>query len=111
MIERVDGVAFGDQALGDVLVASGVLAGAVNEDDQSGWIGIGGAPDPPEQLQAADAGQPAAAALDHAPCSAHGTRTASSVGESRATTYSAGSESDMFSTIWVTRGGTYSMSP
>jgi thiamine biosynthesis lipoprotein len=38
--------------------------------------------------------------------SAQGTITASSSGESRATTYSAGSESDMFSSTWVSRGGT-----
>ena len=38
--------------------------------------------------------------------SAHGTTTASSCGESRATTYSAGSVSETFSSTWVSRGGT-----
>lgn len=38
--------------------------------------------------------------------SAQGTTTASSNGELRATTYSAGSESDRFSSTWVSRGGT-----
>src|SRR3984957_8637762 len=110
MVKRVDGVAVGDQSLGDMFVPSRVLAQAVHEHDDGGRR-IDGAPPTAEQLEPADGGQRAAAALDHGPCSAHGTRTASSVGESRATTYSAGSESDTFSTMWVTRGGTYSMSP
>ncbi len=42
----------------------------------------------------------------HAGSSAHGTTTASSCGESRATTYSAGSLSERFSSTWVSRGGT-----
>jgi thiamine biosynthesis lipoprotein len=42
--------------------------------------------------------------------SAQGTTTASSCGESRATTYSAGSVSDRFSRMWVSRGGTYTRS-
>jgi NAD(P)-dependent dehydrogenase (short-subunit alcohol dehydrogenase family) len=37
---------------------------------------------------------------------AHGTSTESSVGESRATTYSAGSASERFWSRWVSRGGT-----
>ena len=37
---------------------------------------------------------------------AQGTSTESSVGESRATTYSAGSVSERFSRMWVSRGGT-----
>jgi thiamine biosynthesis lipoprotein len=37
---------------------------------------------------------------------AHGTTTASSRGESRATTYSAASLSESFSSTWVSRGGT-----
>ncbi len=40
------------------------------------------------------------------PHPAQGTSTESSVGESRATTYSAGSESDRFWSKWVSRGGT-----
>ena len=43
--------------------------------------------------------------------SAHGTTTASSSGESRATTYSAGSVSETFSSTCVSRGGTYTRSP
>ena len=42
---------------------------------------------------------------DHAP-PAHGTSTESSVGESRATTYSAGSVAERLTTTWVWRGGT-----
>jgi thiamine biosynthesis lipoprotein len=38
--------------------------------------------------------------------SAHGTTTASSWGESRATTYSAASSAEAFSSTWVSRGGT-----
>ena len=38
--------------------------------------------------------------------SAQGTSTESSVGESRATMYSAGSVSETFWTVWVSRGGT-----
>ena len=38
--------------------------------------------------------------------SAQGTTTESSVGESRATTYSEGSVSETFWTVWVSRGGT-----
>jgi uncharacterized membrane protein YphA (DoxX/SURF4 family) len=43
--------------------------------------------------------------------SAQGTSTESSVGASRATTYSAGSVSDRFSKTCVSRGGTYTRSP
>ena len=42
---------------------------------------------------------------DH-PSPAHGTSTEFSVGESRATTYSAGSVSERLTTTWVWRGGT-----
>ena len=37
---------------------------------------------------------------------AHGTSTESSIGESRATTYSAGSASERLTRMWVSRGGT-----
>jgi uncharacterized membrane protein YphA (DoxX/SURF4 family) len=43
--------------------------------------------------------------------SAQGTSTESSVGASRATTYSAGSVSERFSRTCVSRGGTYTRSP
>jgi uncharacterized membrane protein YphA (DoxX/SURF4 family) len=45
------------------------------------------------------------------PQSAQGTSTESSVGASRATTYSAGSVSERFSSTCVSRGGTYTRSP
>jgi uncharacterized membrane protein YphA (DoxX/SURF4 family) len=50
-------------------------------------------------------------ALRLAAQSAQGTSTESSVGASRATTYSAGSVSDRFSRTCVSRGGTYTRSP
>src|ERR1700683_2685225 len=100
VIEPVHGIALGDEPGGDVLVTADVLAGAVRDHDDGARLAVS-EPRAPGDLQAALAGE---RALTHS--SAHGTTTASSWGESRATTYSAGSVADTFSTMWVIRGGT-----
>ncbi len=100
VVESVDGVALGHEPRGDVLVAPDVLAGPVGDDDDGARVTVG-EPRAPGDLQPALAGERAVA---HS--SAHGTTTASSCGESRATMYSAGSVSDTFSTMCVIRGGT-----
>ncbi len=109
VVERVDRVAIRAQAIGHVNVAIAVLAGAVNDHDQRPRLAVG-TPALPEDSPAAGAGQQPGR-VDHVSSVAHGTMTASSVGESRATTYSAASVSDGLTSTCVSRGGTYTMSP
>lgn len=105
VLDRVHRVTLSDEPSGDVRVAVTVLAGAVSDHDHRPGPGVG-QPRLPEDSHATAAGQEAVAVVAHAcPC-AHGTTTASSCGESRATTYSAGSVSEAFSSTWVSRGGT-----
>ena len=106
MVERVDGVALADEPGDDVVIAAAVLAQAVDEDDDRARRRVVGRPGAPEDVAVTDAAEGSRGLGGHACSSAHGTTTASSWGESRATTYSAGSESETFSTTWVTRGGT-----
>ena len=66
-----------------------------------------GSPDAVAELVALLASKAGATTRPRAhPSPAQGTSTESSVGESRATTYSAGSVSERLRTMWVWRGGT-----
>jgi len=106
MLERVYGVAVVDQPRCDVRVASAVLAGAVADRDD-GARTAAGEPRLAVDAKSAGAGKLRLLAASQRPASsAQGTTTASSCGESRATTYSAGSVSETFSSTWVSRGGT-----
>src|SRR5579884_111775 len=93
-----------------MLVAIAVLAGAVGEHDHRPDRRLR-EPRLPEDAQPAGAVEvPLPMAAAQIDSSAHGTTTASSWGASRATTYSAGSVSDTFSRMCVSRGGTYTRS-
>src|SRR5690348_2341763 len=102
MLDRVRGIAVRDEPLGDVRVTVAVLARAVGDDDDGARLSIR-QPRLPEDPPALGPGE---VLRDVRHCSAQGTITASSCGESRATTYSAGSVSDTFSSTCVSRGGT-----
>src|SRR5690349_18506308 len=108
MLDRVHGVSLVHQTLRDVAVATAVLTGTVRDDDISGRVAVA-EPRTPEDLEPARTRERGLARRGHS--SAQGTITASSSGESRATTYSAGSLSETFSSTCVSRGGTYTRSP
>ena len=105
MVDGVDGVTLAEEPRHDVVITSAVLAQTVDEHDHGSRRRVVRGPGAPEDAAVKDAGE-RPGGLGHACSSAHGTTTASSWGESRATTYSAGSESETFSTTWVMRGGT-----
>src|SRR5438270_1993996 len=102
MLDGVRRIALRDEPLGDVGVAVAVLAGAVGDDDDGARLPIR----PPRLPEDPPAPGPGEVLRNVCHCSAQGTITASSCGESRATTYSAGSVSDTFSSTCVSRGGT-----
>ena len=103
VLDRVHRIPLADEPRRHMPIAIGVLARPVGDHDDGAGLPVR-EPVLPEDAQAAGAGQGVIAQGPDS--SAQGTTTASSWGESRATTYSAGSLSDRFSSTWVSRGGT-----
>jgi FAD:protein FMN transferase len=87
----------------EVLAKAAILSGP---ECAAGWLMHGGAVVLEDGSCQVVETQPSAAQTIQAVSCAHGTTTASSSGESRATTYSAGSLPEAFSSTWVSRGGT-----
>ena len=106
VVERVHGVALIHESHRDVCVATAVLTCPVGDHDHRAGRPIG-QPRLAVEPDASHAFELALAVIHTVACSwAQGTTTASSCGESRATTYSAGSLSERFSSTCVSRGGT-----
>jgi FAD:protein FMN transferase len=88
----------------EVLAKAAVLSGP---ERAAGWLVHGGAVVLEDgSCQVVETQWSASGAAAEAVSCAHGTTTASSSGESRATTYSAASLAEAFSSTWVSRGGT-----